>query len=456
LVFIAKYFEDLIGKDLDFWTLAELFAYFTVTLVPQSLPLAILLSSLMTYGNLGEHNEITAIKCSGVPLTRALLPVGIFSFVTIFFAFYFNDSIIPKANLKAYSLLYDIQQKNPALEFKDGAFYNGLPGWSIRIEKKNKKDGNLNGVMIYDHSQNRGNTDLITAKSGKMSKMLNDAYLMLELSEGYRFSEQRNYEQTFQIREGFMREKFDSAAFIFSLNYGLKRTPEELFASNRIMKNSEKLNADADSMFREAAKVRKEISLSAKNYFDYLFSVERQTKYASDSGIVTRYFNLDTMNMHITNKSSIYDRAASKVHGIQMMLTSRREQVEQCERNAKRELIEMHRKFTLSTACLIMFLIGAPLGAIIKKGGLGMPVLISIFFFIIFYVTGITGDKMAREGEVSVIAGSWAGNVILLAFGLLFMQQARSDSRLFDADMYIVLWDGIMKRVKEKFGKKKQ
>ena len=456
LVFIAKYFDDLIGKDLDFWVLAELFAYFTVTLVPQSLPLAILLSSLMTYGNLGEHNEITAIKCSGVPLTRALLPVGIFSFITIFFAFFFNDTIIPKANLKAYSLLYDIQQKNPALEFKDGAFYNGLPGWSIRIEKKSKKEGGtLNGVMIYDHSQNRGNTDLITAKSGKMSKMLNDAYLLLELSEGYRFSEQRNYEQSFQIREGFMREKFDSARFIFSLNYGLKRTPEELFASNRIMKNAEKLNSDADSMFREAAKVRKEISHSAKNYFDYLFSIDRKNKFATDSGIVAKNFHLDSLSLGQSGISAIYDRATEKVRGIQMMLTSRREQVEQCERNAKRELIEMHRKFTLSTACLIMFLIGAPLGAIIKKGGLGMPVLISIFFFIIFYVTGITGDKMAREGQVSVIAGSWAGNVILLAFGLLFMQQARSDSRLFDADMYLVVWDKAVNFVKAKLPRRK-
>jgi lipopolysaccharide export system permease protein len=454
LVFIAKYFDDLIGKDLGFWVLAELFAYFTVTLVPQSLPLAILLSSLMTYGNLGEHNEITAIKCSGVPLTRALFPVGIFSFLTIFFAFFFNNTIIPKANLKAYSLLYDIQQKNPALEFKDGAFYNGLPGWSIRIEKKSRKDGgDLNGVMIYDHSQNRGNTDLITAKKGKMTKMLNDAYLLLELSEGYRFAEHKNYEASFQMREGFMREKFDSARFVFSLNYGLKRTPEELFASNRIMKNTEKLNADADSMFKEAAKVRKEISLSAKNYFDNLFSVQRQTKFAKDSGIVSRPFCLDTMNIHRSNMSGIYDRAAEKVRGIQMMLTSRREQVEQCEKNAKRELIEMHRKFTLSTACLIMFLIGAPLGAIIKKGGLGMPVLISIFFFIIFYVTGITGDKMAQQGEISVIAGSWAGNIILLAFGVLFMQQARSDSRLFDADMYLVVWDNFVKFIKNKIKK---
>jgi lipopolysaccharide export system permease protein len=193
--------------------------------------------------------------------------------------------------------------------------------------------------------------------------------------------------------------------------------------------------------------------MSAKNYFDYQFSVER-AKYCADSSLQAQKFNMDSLDLHPTAMSSIYDRATEKVKGIQMMLSSRAEQVYQCEKNAKRELIEMHKKYTLSTACLIMFLIGAPLGSIIKKGGLGMPVLISIFFFIIFYVTGITGDKMAQEGQVSVIVGSWAGNVILLGFGLLFLQQARSDSRLFDADMYLVLFDRVKKFTMRKIGKK--
>jgi len=448
LVFMLKYFEQLAGKDLGWDVLAELFFYFSLTLVPQALPLSILMASLMTFGNMGEHFELTAIKTCGVPLTRVMLPLGVFAFFMTIGAYFFNDIAIPKINLKAYSLLYDIKQKNPALDLKEGGFFNGLPGYSIRVEKKHKDGETLEGLMIYDHSQNRGNTDLITAQRGTMKTILNDRYLMLEVEDGYKYGQHQLRGRSGRS-EGYTREKFDAGKFVFAMEADLERTPEELFANHRVMKNTERLIRDSDSLFKRSDTLRLELVESAKKYYDYAFSTQRK-KFpitADDADSIPLDYTVADMNFKDKTMEVIYKKATTKTETLLRMYDSRESQIKKYERDARRELLEMYKKFTFATACFLMFMIGAPLGSIIKKGGLGVPVLLSIVFFIFFYVMGITGDRMSREGAMRVLAGAWMGNVILLGFGLLFWQQARKDSRLFDSDLYRILFEKIKKRL---------
>ncbi|MCC5943722.1 MAG: LptF/LptG family permease [Bernardetiaceae bacterium] len=578
MVFMSKYFEDLVGKDLGWDVLGELFFYFSMTLVPQALPLAMLLSSLMTFGNLGEHFELTAIKSTGISLVRVLFPLSIFAVVLTFVAFLFNNYIVPEVNLKAYSLMYDVRQKEPTLQFPKKAFYNGMPGWSIRIEDKDEDGERITGLMIYDHTQNRGNTDLITAERGRMKTVRNDRYLMLEVEDGYRYSQKEKLNDKRQLVHGFVRDKFDKARFMFDLSFlTMQETSEDLFRSNRLMKNVSELSYNADSLYKESDSLRFGLSKQTHNYYDYLFrqqlkskveiqkdstseisnidikeetdsaqrtitilpegkiykdSIEKaqQNKQKQDSLLLglggqpttaidstakiqrkpkqenqsafesddvrqqqqQQYNNKNNNKNKFSNENlisssnpdsviarakarsqegkysfdfgpekwskasaqTIFDRAVNKTEGLRNYVMSNTERIARYEYEARRTLIEMHKRYTMAVACFIMFLIGAPLGAIIKKGGLGVPVLFSIVFFISYYVMTITGDKWAREELVSVEVGAWAGNAILFAIGLVFLQQARMDSRLFEADIYYVKYmkakNWVLQKIKRK------
>lgn len=605
MVFMSKYFEDLVGKDLGADVFAELFFYFSMTLVPQALPLAILLASLMAFGNMGEHNELTAVKGCGISLVRILIPVGIFSIFMTGVAYIFNDVIVPEVNLKAFRLLYDVRQKEPTLDFPEGSFYNGLPGWSIRIGEKVKGTDSLKDLIIYDHRSGRGNTDVIIADKGLMINKQGEQLLEFHVENGYRYSEQLTNGGT--DKNAFVRDKFEVATFNFDLAFlQMNETSEELFTQNRYMMTVAQLGAEADSLMQDAREVEDENAKRARSYFDYAFFVDfererlsqralnektqedikklkadslnnlfkddssskkqndiqtnqttqnnnlvvdsfqikamdsikllnpkrnpnnlnkttkiTQTKLDStsknggvilDSSIANRpnnassqflkngtyqgentdYTNiyntasndtiqermkssvpnsldaLDTIdwknlpdsitlsNQHFSDKSIevIIDRALTKVQNMRSFAKTNGERIERFEYDSRRALLEKNKRLSLAVACFIMFLIGAPLGAIIKKGGLGVPVLISIVFFILFYIMTITGDKWAREQIISIFMGSWAANLLLLAFGIVFLLQARADSRLFEIDAYLVFF-GKIKGVFVK-GKKKE
>ncbi|WP_291726811.1 LptF/LptG family permease [Bernardetia sp.] len=587
MVFMSKYFEDLVGKGLGAEVFAELFFYFSLTLVPQALPLAILLASLMAFGNMGEHNELTAIKGCGISLIRILMPVGLFAIFLTGVAYIFNDRIVPEVNLKAYRLLYDVRQKEPTLDFPEGSFYNGLPGWSIRIGEKVKGTDSLKDLIIYDHRSARGNTDVIIADKGVMRNKQDEQILEFRVENGNRYSEQ--VANGGKNKNAFVRDKFEQATFNFDLSFlQMNETSEELFTQNRYMMTVAQLNAEADSLLIDAREVEKENASRARSYFDYTFFVdferERLAQRAasekkqaelkkakadsinkvfnkSDSAILaeqnqrvsldssnfttqsqkdssisvtevdsakirkidslkqvnaaaihnsqqkskilpsssgnlsdsisSRLINnnenisytpntvsrsnsiedLDTIDwqnlpdtitvayQNFSEKSieNVMDRALTKVRNMRSFTHTNGERVERFEYDSRRALLEKNKRYSLAVACFVMFLIGAPLGAIIKKGGLGVPVLISIVFFILFYFMTITGDKWAREKVVSIFIGSWAANILLFVFGILFLLQARADSRLFEIDAYVVLF-GKIKRlfVKEKPQEKKE
>ncbi len=463
MVFMSRYFDDMIGKDLGVTVLARLFFYFTLTLIPQALPLAILLSSLMAFGNLGEHNELTALKSLGIPLTRLLIPIGIFAVIISVSAFFFNNYAIPEINLKAYQLLYDVKKKKPALDFTEGIFYNGLKGWSIRIDKKTGKNGrDLEGVMIYDHRKNNGQYHLIVAETGRMETIMDDTYLLFDLQDGMRFQD-GGLGARGSRGNAFVREQFDSAKFLFSLaEFGFEETPAEQFEDNRAMMNVKRLKKLQDSLKAKVDTVEHHTYRTALGYFNY------QTKLKRDSASVVGRRDLlktfpgklpDTLPQYDTwpvgREKVLYDKALSKARSFKNVFNSAAGRNKNYAKEGRRAIFDMHYKYTLAVACFIMFVIGAPLGAIIKKGGLGLPVLVSVFFYIIQYVMNITGKKWSREALVPVEFGAWYGMVILLAVGVFFFIQARSDSRVFEKDVYLVQWYRLKKWTLSKFGREK-
>ncbi|AKD04533.1 LptF/LptG family permease [Pontibacter korlensis] len=436
--YMLKYLDELVGKDLGAEVFGELLFYFSVNMAPVALPLAVLLSSLMTFGTMGEHHELTAIKTSGVALTRVLRPVLIVvTFITVG-AFFFNNKVVPKANLKAYSLLWDIRQKKPAMNFKEGAFYNGIPGYSIKVNKKMNDGQTLREVMIYDHTKGGNNTTVILADSGEMYMDYNDSYLVLELFRGNTYVDQNN--SSFRnSNEQFVRQEFDKSKLMLSMaSFNFDRTREELFSDNKMMKNIKELNVVTDSLRRHSEREKKLYAPNVDPFYMYFKADTGQVK----NGIRMHEKKVQRELPELTSETLVL--ATNKARNIKSFTSSYVERVRNTLREANNYEVEIWRKYTQSVSIIIMFLIGAPLGAIIKKGGLGVPVVISIVFFITMYVMTILGEKWAREGLVSVGAGMWAANLILLPIGLFFLYQARNDSSLLEMDF----WRKLMARLR--------
>lgn len=439
--YMLKYLDDIVGKDLGFLVIAQLLTYFSLNMTPIALPLAVLISSLMTYGNLGEHNELTAIKTSGISLIRILVPVFIFCIFLSIGAFFFNNKVVPKANLKAYSLLWDIRQKKPSLDIRENIFYNGIPGYSIKVAEKLGEDGDiLKGIMIYDHSSARGNTTVIMADSGRMYTKFNEQFLAFDLYKGKIYAEDNSNPGSNSAQAGFIRQKFASQKMMFNLSsFNLDRTREEWFKGSRMMLNIKELKHVTDSL---RAKLKNDKKLVAPNIGPYYSYFKADSARRVQPPIIKAVSKKPIPSIN----ANILALATNKARNIKSFTTTYAETVKVTYRESNNYEIELYRKFTQSAACVIMFLIGAPLGAIIKKGGLGMPVLISILFFIIFYVLSILGEKWGREGIVVVGAGMWSANMILLPIGLFFLYQARNDSSLLEIDF----WRRITLRLKRR------
>lgn len=560
IVNMLKYFDEIFGKGLSFWIYLELIGYFVVSISPMALPLAVLLSSLMTFGNLGEHFELTAIKSSGISLVRALRPIGVFTVVLVFLAYLSNNYLVPKVNLKTFSLLYDIRMKSPALDIREGIFYAGIPGYSIKVNKK-VGDNDLRDIIIYNHNDILGNLDVTIADSGRMEKFFNENYMKLTLYNGINYNESRAMRGISEKPVEFRRTTFDENVIIFDMDeFQLNRTPEDLWSTNRAIKNISEIKVGLDSIYTlvndqryltyqtaagiypfytrnrkidplpqilerkskddslRAEKARFERAkqdsiLEAKNLLKRDTSVqtveapENRLSVADSSGRLDvkasakisksdSIFQLKQINRSRAQDSlaekdeeelvenpmedevggqdlpqrltplsqeekaeidSIVFKRGYRSNALTMALNNARNlknnfnqkkvQIENFEREYRRYEIAWHQKYTQAFACFVMFLIGAPLGAIIKKGGLGMPVLVSIIFFIVYYMLTITGEKWAKEGVTDPIIGTWFSCVMLLPFGLFFLKQARKDARLFEPDFYIEWWKGMRKRI---------
>jgi lipopolysaccharide export system permease protein len=486
------YFDDIIGKGLSWGDLGTLLFYMSLTLMPSALPLAVLMASLITFGNLGEHFELTAIKSLGISLIRALLPL----FITVVFitvgAFFSNNYLVPKASLQAYSLLWDIKQKKPALDIRPGTFYNGIPDISIKVNHKFKDGITLKGIIIYDHRNKIGNKDVTVADSGKMYTIMNDQYLKFELFNGYNYAESSGTgtDETGRatMDESFRKSKFSKTEIVLDLSsFGMQRTDTKWFKGNRIMRNVSELEYDMDSVSKLILSQKVGLYTNQKGFFTHHFKNDSlvmpselqqfklrndtiSKKGLSNNGGITNYAYPYTSGMYAPKlklPTKISDREKHVSDSIFASPTTKAEvsnalnrarmvksQLQTYNSNTDSQQyeytvfwIQWHKILANSVACLAMFLIGAPLGSIIKKGGLGVPVLVSILFFILYYVMDLLGTKWARQYTISVYTGVWMANVILFSIGMIFLRQARVDARLFDADFYNVLLDKFKKRI---------
>lgn len=549
IVNMLKYFDEIFGKGLGFWIYVELIGYFVISISPMALPLAVLLSSLMTFGNLGEHFELTAIKSSGISLIRAMRPIGIFALILTFAAYLSNNYLVPKVNLKTFSLLYDIRMKSPALDIKEGVFYAGIPGYSIKVNEK-RDDVRLKDIIIYNHAENSVNLNVTLADSGRMETFFNDSYLKLTLYQGQNYKEARATRGISEAPVEFSRTRFDENVIIFDLDaFQLSRTPEDLWSTNRAIKNIDEIKVGLDSIYSlvndlkfqnyqtaesiypfftknrkltppEEIKLRKEqddkirrerielerkqrdslenlkaqVDTSNVKNLDTLKNRELKINVAASSGSPrTDSIFKQKLNRKLVNKDSLMaeskvitsvDTAGTTITGKKVTRTSpltseekelidsvifkrgyisnavtmalnnsrnlkntfnvKMSQIDSHEREFRRYEIAWYQKYTQAIACFVMFLIGAPLGSIIKKGGLGMPVLISIIFFIMFYMLTITGEKWAKEGVTGSFFGTIFSNLCLIPFGLFFLRQARKDARLFEGDFYVGIWKKVL------------
>ncbi len=459
---MMRYVDELLGKGLSYAVFGELLFYYSLHIVPLGMPLGILLSSLITFGNLGEHQELTALKGAGISLIRVLSPIFLFTVVVSIGSFFFNDRIVPEANLKAYSLLWDIRQKSPTLSIKEGTFYDGLPGYSIKINKKYPDGQLIKDIMIYDHTSGLGNRELILADSGRMYTIKNERYLVLELFDGANYQDQVQTRDGNNSREKFITHAFEKSQIVFSLSsFDMDTTDKRLFKGHRIMKNVVQLAQDIDSLKKTSKNQNQLMRNQIQNIF--LYHNKRETPNKDSASKKTNKLvvpvdnspaqlsKIDTVAGPIRTieepaSNVVYSKALSRARTIRNAVSSRIRRQDDLARQARDFSVEFLKKFTLAFACISMFLIGAPLGSIIKRGGLGIPVLISIIFFIVFYVISIFGEKWVKEGMVSLWLGMWASNIFLLSFGFFFLKQAKNDSPLLDSDFYYVLQDQLLGR----------
>ena len=435
--YLLKYLDDLVGKDLGIAVLGQLLFYFSLILVATSLPLAVLLSSLMTYGNLGEHHELTAIKASGIALTRILRPVFLLVLGLSAGAFWYNQVVVPWANLKAFSLLWDVRQQKLALDIKENIFYSGIPGYTIKVNQKLGKNGDrLRGVMIYDHTQKTGNATVMLADSGRMFTRFGGAYLGLELFQGNTYIEQPDARD--RAGASFVRQAFSRNLVTFSLaSFDLGRTPQELFKDNRMMLNIPQLHTATDSVQKRLGLERKQMPIQINSYYTYL----RFDTLGRAANRKVAHWQVPAARLAPVTVSAV-DQATNRAHNLQTFIKSSAERLDGLARDSVLFRIEIFRKYAESTAVLIMFLIGAPLGAIIKKGGLGVPILVAIVFFIVYYVLSIMGLKYAKEFVMPAGIGMWLADGTLLPVGLFFLYQAYHDSGLLEGDFWGKLLPG--------------
>lgn len=446
--FLWLYVDDLVGKGLDWYILMELLFYASSTFVPMALPLAILLSSLMTFGNLGEHYELVALKSSGISLKRLMRPLVILSVFISIFAFVFSDFVLPVANLKFRSLLYDVQHQKLAFKMKEGIFNRDLGNYVLRIGSREDDGEGINDIMIYDHSQKYGNTKLTIAKSGIMKQTPNGSAVLFTLFDGVNYEEkidQQNHRKT----RPFQRMEFKEEQIRFELDNGLGRTDENLFKSSYHMMNLEQLRTSKDSLQRELVKKRANFRRGLQNRLTQYNKLDSLRLIKYSIAVDTQQFAYNSMlfRMDINLRGKAIEKALIASRNGKSNIKSQKKDFDRRSEQIRKHSIAYHKKFTLSFACLILFFVGAPLGAIIRKGGLGLPVVMSTLFFVLYHVLSMIGERSAIAGGLDIFFGMWLASMVFLPLGVFLTYKATSDAPLFDSETYRRMFERIQKKL---------
>lgn len=448
MLFLWKYIDDLVGKGLEWHVVARLLFFSLADLIPMALPLAVLLSSLMTFGNLAESYEMVALKASGVSIYRALFPAFIIIVLLGLLTFYVSNIVIPKANLEAKSLLWDIRNKKPAFDIKEGTFYNGIEGYQIKIGSKDKDNETIRDILIYEIKAGYSELSIIRAESGKMKLSDDKRLLYFTLFKGTRYEElveNNNYQKTVPATTTY----FDEQKITFDLsNLDLKQTDKELFKGSAVMMNIKELQHAIDSARREIKKRKNDTRNFLRPYYPDPKQL-MQGKNVKDSPVLTN----DTIILNFAPESryNILELALGSSRNLKSIIESSAQQLEDIKNDDRMFTIKWHEKFTLSFVLVVLFLLAAPLGTIIRKGGLGMPMVVSIIMFILYYVINMIGIKMGREGILPEWMGAWLASIILLPVGIFVLNRAANESAIFDKDKY----QKLIERLNKFFSKKK-
>lgn len=449
--FLWRYIDDLVGKGLSIGLLGELFFYAALSMVPMALPLAILLASLMTFGNLGERSELTAIKASGVSLVKTMSPLIILVAGIAVGAFFFQNDVLPRAQVKMWTLLFSARQKSPELEIPEGAFYDQIPGYNLYVKSKNQQTGILHDVMIYDVSNGADNSTILLADSAQLAFTGDMRYLYLHLFKGEQFENLR--EQRYGDRNvPFRRESFLDKEVLIPFDANFTRLDEGGMRNQYVGKNITELNQTIDSLTnridslgRASLQMQKEGHISQFSYSRLDGKISNNAGKGKDSSsgsaketAALAPINIDSVLLTLSpsEMARIYGNAARLLDNRKNEMEFRALQVHDEKARLRRHEIELIKKFTLSVACIIFLFIGAPLGAIIRKGGLGTPLVISVLLFLVYYIIDNTGYKLARDGHWIVWCGMWLSTFILLPLGIFVTYKAMNDSSVFNADLY--------------------
>ena len=434
MLFLFNYIDDLIGKGFEITTIMQLMLYASATNVTMALPLSVLLSSIMTYGSLGENYELVAIKSAGISLQRAMYPMIIVIAALSVAAFIFSDNMHPVANRKFYSLLYDVRQQKSANLLPEGVFSNSFSDVSIRINKKDPDGQTLHDVMIYTKNQAENNVNVLLAKEGRMYRTPDNRFLVLKLKDGIRYDEQPG-DKNLEYRQRFTRFRFKETEQKFDLSFmKLRRTDENMFGSAARMMDLKQLNFFSDSITRG---MNSDANMNYQQIIPYIRYFGTPKRAANN---IVKYipFKKDDMlgDLDIQQKAAALKNAGDEVREIQVLIKQEADKYKEASKNVRNFDLEYQKKFELPAACLALFLIGAPMGAIIRKGGLGMPVVVSVIFFLVYYITWTIGEKSAKGGDLSPVIGEWISIIILTPIGLFLSYKAANDSVLFDMEAY--------------------
>ncbi len=445
MLFLWKYIDDLIGKGFEWYTILQLMMYASATNVAMALPLSVLLSSIMTYGTLGENYELVAIKSAGISLTRALYPMIIVVTLLSVSAFFFSDYMLPVANLKFFSLLYDVRKQKSASLIKEGVFNSSFPGYSIRVGRKDPDGQTLYNIMIYEKDLSSTSNNVIFAKSGRMFKSHNNDFLFLKLTDGIRY-EEADGDVGYNPRQRLTRFKFKRTEQKLDLSgFKITRTPQSEFSTNFLMLSSKQLLSSRDSVLKLSNKgLKSNYALITPNI--KYFNIPHKSAPLIPV-LLPKQQVLSALTQ--TNRLQAVINASSEARSVKELVKGKGDAYSEDDRVLRRYLVEYQKKFTLSAACLVLFLIGAPLGAIIRKGGLGLPVVISVVFFLIYYVISTIGEKSAKDGSVSPVIGTWIAIFILTPIGLFLSYKAANDSVLFDVEIYSRFFKNLFKKIKK-------
>lgn len=470
-----KYLEDLVGKGLEWYVIAEFIFYFAIHLIPLALPLAILLSSIMVFGNLGERYELVAIKSAGVSLLRSMKPMFVISIMLAIAAFFTANYFIPRANLNWGSLLYSVTKKKPALNIANNVFYKDIDGYAIRVGKKHDDDVTIEDVLIYVYKNKKiTNDNILIAEKGKMYITEDEHFMILELENGIRYQElvdDKDYKQ----RMPHNTMEFASYKMAIDLSeLQFQKAEKNLFRDDHRMLNVKELEQKVDSLDKMISKKGKKLHRYLEPYFnlpadtlniessdvdarlEYLMQLsaekgrsggrDRAKRDSTRKQRIRPNSSIAALPSAMTPKASdvkvklekeeVLSRAIQNTKNIEKIAGNVIESGKDNYELKAKYLVEWHRKYTLAVSCILLFFIGAPLGAIIRKGGFGLPLVVSILLFIVYYVINVFGEKLVKQQQIDSTVGMWLSTFILFPLAIFLTYKASTDSKLFDADFY--------------------